>query len=164
MSKGRFDPGNIQIKRNRKYEPIVDRLCSRKCSYSNRPLFQFNKDLMVFAAMVGYTLGITEDLEPDAIQIVLSTYASDEKDGFIYLIALMETQDASRLKNDHIQDSVKFFEKYCNGGLSVIKGWLDANQGDVEGVETLADEIYKQIVKNNKVETNAPTAPPVFEF
>lgn len=151
MSSKRIDTGNTQVRRNRKYEPIVDRLCNRKCAYSQRPIFQYNKDLMVFAAMVGYTMEVAEELEPDSIQIVLSTYASDEKDGFIYLIALLKEKDASALKDGRIADSVKYFEKYCNGGLSIIQEWLDENPGDSEGVDTLAEKIYEQILENNKV-------------
>ena len=151
MSSKRIDTGNTQVRRNRKYESIVERLCNRKCAYSKRPIFQYNKDLMVFAAMVGYTMEITEELEPDSIQIVLSTYASDEKDGFIYLIALLKEKTATVLKDDKIAESVKYFEKYCNGGLSVIQEWLEENPGDSEGVDTLADKIYEQILENNKV-------------
>ena len=151
MSNKRLDTGNTQIRRNRKYEPIVDRLCNRKCSYSNKPIFQYNKDLMVFAAMVGYSNEVSEDLEPDSIQIVLSTYASDEKDGFIYLIALLEEKNALVLKDSNTLEAVKYFEKYCNGGLSIIKNWLDNSPGDSEGVDTLAEKIYSQILENNKI-------------
>ena len=160
MSNKRIDTGNTQVRRNRKYEPIVDRLCNRKCAYSQKPIFQYIKDLMVFAAMVGYTVGVTEELEPDSIQIVLSTYASDEKDGFIYLIALLKEKTAAVLKDEKIAESVKYFERYCNGGLSIIQGWLEKNPGDSEGVDTLAHEIYEQILENNKV-ISGPDRPEV---
>lgn len=157
-----LDTNNVQIKRNRKYEPLVERLCTRKSTYSNKAIFTYIKDLMVFAAMVGYTLDVRENLESDAIQIVLSTYASDEKDGFIYLIALLEEQDPLCLKDDSLLASIKHFEQYCNGGLSVIQGWLEENPGDSEAVDTLVEKIYTQIVQNNKLETNDDLPDPQF--
>lgn len=140
-----IDTNSVQIKRNRKYEGVVEKLCIRKNPHTQKPLFGFNKDLMVFAAMVGYTHDVTEDLEPDGIQIVLHTYATDEKDGFIYLLALLETKDAICLKDNNIVESVKYFESYCNGGLSVIKGWLDDNPGDADALDTLIDKTFERV-------------------
>lgn len=136
---------NINVRRNRKYETLVERLCSRKSSYSNRPVFEFNKDLMVFAAVLGYERSMKENLDSDSIQITLGTYASDEKDGYIYLLALLESQKAESLKDVNLDASVKSFEKYCNGGLSIIQSWMDDNPGDIEGVDTLVDRIFDQL-------------------
>ncbi|HEY9267955.1 MAG TPA: hypothetical protein VIO39_00715 [Methylotenera sp.] len=157
-----IDSGNVQVKRNRKYEPIVEKLCSRRFSHSNKPIFVYIKDLMVFAAMVGYSHDVTEELEAEPIQIILNTYASDEKDGFIYLIALLQEKNAECLKDGNITDSVKYFERFCNGGLSVIKGWLDENPGDSESVDTLVDKIFEQIIKNNEIISSSDLPQPVF--
>jgi len=158
----RKSDASVPIYRNRKYESIVEKLCARKTSHSSKPIFQYNKDLMVFAAMVGYTFKAKEDLEKDPIQIVLSTYATDEKDGFVYLLALLEEQDALSLKDERILASVKHFERYCNGGLSIIKKWLDENPGDIDGVDTLADKIFERIIHNNR--EPGQTGLPIVEF
>jgi len=138
---------NINVRRNRKYEPLVEKLCSRKSSYSNRPVFEFNKDLMVFAAVVGYSNNFKESLDPDSIQITLGTYSSDEKDGYIYLLALLEEKNVNILKENNVLEAVKIFEDYCNGGLSIINTWLADNPGDIEGIDTLVEKIFDQLVQ-----------------
>lgn len=138
---------NVNVRRSRKYESLVERLCSSKSTYSKRPIFEFNKDLMVFAAVVGHSLNKKESLDSDSIQITLHTYASDEKDGYIYLIALLQDRNVEILKDDNILNAVKIFEEYCGGGLSVIQGWMDDNPGDIEGVDTLVEKIFDQLVK-----------------
>jgi hypothetical protein len=35
--------------------------------------------------------------------------------------------------------------EYCNGGLSIIKSWLDDHPEDIDGTDTLHDQIFKQI-------------------
>ncbi|MBH3456452.1 hypothetical protein I5Q41_17360 [Pseudomonas monteilii] len=157
-----IDTTGVQIKRNRKYEGVVDKLCGRKNPYTGKPLFNYNKDLMVFAAMVGYTHGVKEELEPEGIQIVLHTYATDEKDGFIYLIALLEKQEAICLKDDNIVDSVKYFELYCNGGLSIIKQWLDDNPGDADALDTLMDKAFERITIDKGILSSRDLPKPVW--
>ncbi|MCX2975715.1 hypothetical protein EYC87_19265 [Halieaceae bacterium IMCC8485] len=141
---------NINVRRNRKYEPIVDKLCTRKGEHSKRPIFEYNKDLMVFAGVLGYAKAVQEDLESDSIQITLGTYASDEKDGFIYLIGLLENKSVDCLKDDNIGSAVNTFEKYCNGGLSLISNWLEDSPGDIEGVDTLVQNLFDELVANQK--------------
>ena len=142
-----FNWRNVNVLRNRKYEPLVEKLCSQKSSYSNKPLFEFNKDLMVFAAVLGYSLSEKERVDKNGIQITLNTYSSDDKDGYIYLIALLEKRNVEILKQGNIREAVKIFEEYCNGGLSVIQSWMDDNPGDIEGVDTLVEKIFDQLVK-----------------
>jgi dnd system-associated protein 4 len=137
---------NINVFRNRKYHALVERLCVRKSQYSNRPIFDFNKDLMVFAAMVGHKNNKKEKVEKEPVQITLGTYSSDEKDGYIYLLALLEYQEAEILKDDNISKAVKLFEAYCNGGLSIIQAWMDDNPSDIEGVDTLINNIFETLL------------------
>tara|TARA_R110002073_G_scaffold332957_1_gene519801 strand:+ start:1017 stop:1508 length:492 start_codon:yes stop_codon:yes gene_type:complete len=149
MTEEDFNWRNVNVLRSRKYEPLVEKLCSRKSSYSNKPIFEFNKDLMVFAAVVGHSLSKKESVDKDAIQITLGTYASDEKDGYIYLIALLQEKNVEVLKQENIHDAVRIFEEYCNGGLSVIQSWMDDNPGDIEGVDTLVEKIFDQLINSS---------------
>ncbi len=141
---------NINVRRNRKYESVVDKLCTRKGQHSKRPIFEFNKDLMVFAAVLGYSKSVQEELESDSIQITLGTYASDEKDGFIYLIGLLENKSVDCLKDKNIAGAVVTFEQYCNGGLSLINTWLEDNAGDIERVDTLVEKLFDDLVSSHE--------------
>lgn len=138
----------ISVLRERKHEPLVEKLCSS--SQNGRRIFPYNKDLMVFAALVGFTKKRTEKVAADGISIILETYASDEKDTFIYLLALVTQKDGVCLKDENLAESVKIFEGYCNAGLGIIQMWLDENPGDPEGIETLIEKIYEQICLNEQ--------------
>lgn len=148
MSETRKDWRTMNVMRNRKYEGLVERLCTRKSVFSKRPIFEYNKDLMVFAAIVGYSKLKEEDLLPNPIQITLGTYATDDKDGFIYLLALLNTREPHCLKDENLDASVKIFEKYCNGGLSLIEQWLNDKPADIEGVDTLIERIFDELVSH----------------
>ncbi|AXR98923.1 DNA phosphorothioation-associated protein 4 [Moraxella bovoculi] len=135
---------NIQINRDRKHENLVHHLVENP----NTAIFNFNKDLMVFAAMLGYHYGIKRPLSSDTIQIVLQTYHSTEDDGYIYLLALLENKNATCLKNENLIESKKIFEEYCNGGLELLQDWFDSNPADVEKVDTLQQKVEEHIRQN----------------
>ncbi len=67
---------NIQINRDRKHENLVHHLVENP----NTAIFNFNKDLMVFAAMLGYHYGIKRPLSSDTIQTPSQTNHSTEND------------------------------------------------------------------------------------
>lgn len=133
----------IGVKRERNHEALINRL-----SLGNRSIFQYLKDLMVFAAMVGYSSEKRRKLTGDSIEIILDTYASDEKDGFIYLLGLLEYKEGHILKDQSIRECVTVFEEYCNEGLYTIEKWLNDNPGDSSAVTTLLNEIYKRLSTN----------------
>ncbi len=140
---------NVSIYRDRKYEPIVKKLVEDRDS----AIFRFNKDLMVFAAMIGHSCNkrLPIDNYSDAISIILGTYASTEDDGFIYLMALMDNKNATCLKDQNLLQSVKVFEEYCNGGLDLISDWFNSNPGDTLKTETIEKKLLEMIGFN---ETN----------
>jgi dnd system-associated protein 4 len=133
----------INVNRDRKHESLVEKL-----TQGEHVIFTHNKDLMVFAAMVGYSAKKTRPVGPNKIQITLGTYANTQQDTYIYLLALLETKDATCLKGDNLNDAVKVFEGYCNAGLDIIQSWIDENPGDPTGIDTLEKKILEQIIKN----------------
>lgn len=139
----------LGVKRERSHEPLVEKLCSSR--ESGKAIFTFIKDLMIFAAMVGRSLNKRTALSGDSVSIVLETYASDQKDAFVYLVALMENKDATVLKDDNLTQAIRIFEEYCNAGLYEIKLWLDENPGDPEGVDTLVEKILEKAIRNESI-------------
>jgi len=149
---------NLNVRRNRKYMHLQERLCSAKNRFTRKPLFEFNKDLMVFAAVLGYQFGLKEAIESDSVPITLGIYASDEKDGFIYLLGLLATKETGILKDERLSDCIKIFEEYCNGGLKYLDSLLKENVQDTEGVDTLSDLIIEQLKKSvPDTEDNLPS-------
>jgi dnd system-associated protein 4 len=94
-----------------------------------------------------------EKLEKDPIQIFMSVYIGDEKDGYIYLLGLLEQQDVKILKDQNLNDAISIFQEYCNGGLSIIKSWLYERHDDIDGTDTLVDNIFEQILSISSDET-----------
>lgn len=138
---------NMNVNRDRCHENLIHHLVTNP----QTSLFRFNKDLMVFAAMLGYHYGIKKPLSSDTIQIVLGTYHSTEDDGFIYLLALIEKRDAKYLKNENLSEAIKIFEEYCNGGLDLLQDWFASNPADIEKIDTLEQKVlaYLQTRQQN---------------
>lgn len=136
----------LNVRRDRKHERIVELLCQTKTN--GKSVFSYNKDLMVFAAMVGYSHGSRKPISGDGISIILETYASDQKDAFIYLIALMTVKEGTILKDERLPEAIKIFEEYCNAGLEKITLWIEENPGDPTGVESLIEKIWEKVIKN----------------
>jgi dnd system-associated protein 4 len=143
----------LAVKRDRKNEPLIDKLCTDKDG--NKPVFTFIKDLMVFASMVGYSRDRRKPLGSDSVSIILETYANDQKDAFIYLLALMTEKNGVCLKDENLTNSIKIFEEYCNAGLEEIQLWLDESPGDHAGIDTLASKIFEQVIANEKSQNKA---------
>lgn len=144
----------LPVRRERIHEPLVSKLCFEKDG--NKALFPRIKDLMVFAAMVGYSKRKRKPLDVDVVSIILETYATDQKDAFVYLLALVTEKNGICLKDENLVGSISIFEEYCNAGLEEIQMWFDENPGDHIGVDTLADKIFEQVIvnesKQNKVD------------
>lgn len=150
--KGSVNWVSIRVHRERAHESTCKRLCD-----GNPQIFRFLKDLMVFAALVAYSRGERRPLEyqsqEDLIRIELGTYASDESDGYIYLLGLLDLKDANSLRDNKLHDVVQVFEEYCNAGLYTIKEWLDDNPASLDGVETLLNIIQEELVANQPAES-----------
>lgn len=142
---------NISVRRDTRFEHLVDRLCKREVS-SHGTLFQYIKDLMVFAALVGYANKKKVPINQGAntISITLETYSSDEKDSFIYLLALMENRDTTCLKNENLHEAIRIFEAYCNGGLQLIEQWFLEESSEPDVMNILLNKIHQQIIKNDE--------------
>lgn len=136
---------NVGVKRERHHEALISRLHS-----SERSIFQYLKDIMVFAAMIGHSRKEKIQLSGEVVEIILGTYASDQKDGFIYLLGLLDQRDGKVLKDENLRIAVKVFEEYCNAGLYTIEKWLDDNPGDPDGVDTILEKIYEKLAETQK--------------
>lgn len=145
MSRKEENWRDIQVYRDRKHEPIVEKLTQEESR-----IFNHNKDLMVFAAMVGYSHDKFEPVSSNKIQITLGTYSNTRQDTYIYLLALLEMKDATCLKYENLNDAIKIFEGYCNAGLSIIQSWIDENPGDPTGIDTLEKKIVEQALRNEQ--------------
>ncbi|MEZ2693527.1 DNA phosphorothioation-associated protein 4 [Psychrobacter faecalis] len=137
----RKDWRGLNVYRDRRHENLIKTLVEDK----DTAIFTYNKDLMVFAAMIGYSYNKKLALSDDKISISLGTYYNSEDDGFIYLLALMENKNATCLKAPNLASSIRIFEEYGNGGLDLIQDWFRSNPTDISRVETIETKIWEYI-------------------
>lgn len=137
----RKDWRGLNVYRDRRHENLIKTLVEDK----DTAIFTYNKDLMVFAAMIGYSYNKKLALSDDKISISLGTYYNSEDDGFIYLLALMENKNATCLKDPNLASSIRIFEEYSNGGLDLIQDWFRSNPTDISRVETIETKIWEYI-------------------
>lgn len=153
VDNGTVNWASIRVNRERNHESTCKRLC-----FGEPQIFRFLKDLMIFAALVAYSRGerrpLVSQSQDDLIRIELGTYSADEGDGYIYLLGLLELKDANILRDNKLQEAVNVFEEYCNAGLYIIAEWLDDNPENLDGVETLLNEIQGELVANRPLNPN----------
>ncbi|WP_172380630.1 hypothetical protein [Vibrio sp. Vb339] len=123
------------VRRNKKYKHIEDTLVTK----SNAPAFKYLKDLMIFSALLGLKEGVKESIDKESTSngITLKTYSgkgsvgndrSLGQHGLIFLIAMYEEKTMDVLRAEQVDKAIDIFEKYSNGGLSIISSWLkDSN-------------------------------------
>ncbi|WP_226048876.1 hypothetical protein [Vibrio vulnificus] len=114
-----IDWRKLSVRRDARFETLEERFCSTKGAKSDSRVFSTVKELMVFAALVGYQLDDYQPLESkvNTTPILLDTYATTEHDAYIYLLALAKEPSLNMLKDEHLRDAIGIFEGYCNSGL-----------------------------------------------
>jgi dnd system-associated protein 4 len=142
------------IKRSLEHEDFVQKLGVRSHPIKKRSIFPTIKDLLCFAAMLGFSeqkrVPFSPNFKTDEIQRQI--FFNDNKINLIYLIALAETKNANVLRNDEPTDIVNIFEEYANGGLELMKSWEldvpDDPNGDKAIVNGLIKNKYLSLIKD----------------
>ena len=145
----------LDVFRDAKYENLVTRFCSSKSSEkSSEVVFKTIKEFMVFSALVGFELSFYEPINKGVkkISIALGTYQTTNHDAYIYLIALSKTPDLEVLKAANMNEAIKAFEGYCNGGLRHINDWVLSNIENNLGSDTLFKNTFEFLVINKGAE------------
>jgi len=129
---------------DRKYSSICTKLVDDKIINTGEKIFKTYMDLAVFAAMVAVNKG-KAPLENAGPEIPESVFFNNNKEGLVYLIALLDTKDPHILKDDKM--CWKIFQDYVNAGMSEISGWLIESATDPTGVDTLLNCIASKAVQ-----------------
>lgn len=144
-----FEWQKLRVHRENKFEDLVNKLCSSKNSQNSNAVFHTVKELMVFAALVGYQLDKFKPLESrlNSISISMETYATTDHDSYIYLIALTKSPSLEIIKDENLKDAIGIFEGFCNGGLHHIDNWLLINIGASFFDDVLFNETLSYLTK-----------------
>jgi dnd system-associated protein 4 len=145
-----MDWRKLSVSRDSRFIALEMKLCSTKNSSNGHFIFSTVKELMVFAALVGFQLDEFQSLKSktDSTPILLETYASTKHDSFIYLIALSKEKSLDILKDEHLRDAISIFEGYCNGGLKHIDDWIIDNIGEPLVSDVLFNQTLEFLTEN----------------
>ncbi len=110
------------INRSRIHEDMVQRLAVQKLPDANRTLFPTIRELLCFAALLGYSENRRSPLDKAAgvEDVSYQQFERGDAEDLIYLIALAETKDLEVLKDGEESRCAEIFEEYVNGGLQII--------------------------------------------
>lgn len=104
--------------------------------------------------MVGKKFNCKESVEKEAIGITMSTFAGSgqskdsksDQHNIIFMFGLLEFKDMNFIRDEKVHESVKLFEEYSNGGLSIIQGWLiESKWNPMVLLDKIQDEISKGV-------------------
>lgn len=142
------------IRRPDSSEPIVDRLTNPEASDVRRAIFPTIMDLLIFAAAVGVKYGKSCPVSSSGKAVPFRVFSNNQKDGFIYLIALAHAKDPSILSEARSDEAAKIFEEFAAGGLLEIEIWLNENPLDSSGVSSLLKRIQNEFPQSGIIETS----------
>jgi len=130
-----------QIWRDKKYTVLAERLVDKETGYCEQKIFPSYRELMVFAAMVGFHNGKNIPVNDRAFEIPQRVFESNEADAYVYLCALQDQKDGDIFREKNENECWKIFESYANSGLEIINNWLLDSPGDTDGVNTILNEM-----------------------
>lgn len=120
------------INRSRLYEETVQLLAAQKLPGSDRSLFPTIRELLCFAALLGYSekRRVPLDRSKGVEDVSYQQFERGDAEDLIYLIALAETHDPEILKDGEENRCAESFEEYANGGLGLITDALLRSGGE----------------------------------
>jgi dnd system-associated protein 4 len=133
------------IKRTKEFETLVRQLAEINHSDVGRPIFPTMRELMCFAAMLGFEKNRNKLLGQPTMEIDGRTFENHQQSlDLIYLIALADAKDAEILREENEDKALDIFERYAQGGFEIISGWLAAKPEDENGDEAILTALAKE--------------------
>lgn len=127
--------------RSKEFDEIVKQYSRGGSSDPERTkIFGPIKDLLCFAAMLGFAEGRREPLSSKfgKEDIQEQIFSRDKQAMYVvYLLALAEKKTVDIFKAENVNEMVLVFEEYANGGFKILQDWLNSNPTDVDGVDSL---------------------------
>ena len=120
------------IHRSRVHEDTVQKLAVDKLNGMERSLFPTIRELLCFAAILGFAKERRVKLERDLglEDISYQQFERENADDLVFLIALCEEKNPDVLKKGNETRCGEIFEEYANGGLYVISDALARKGGE----------------------------------
>ena len=132
-----------QVGRDKKFTQLAERLVDKETSECKQKILPGYYSLMVFSAMVGFHHGKKSLLIDKANEIKQETFENTKTDDYVYLCALQDQKSGEIFRESNENECWKIFESYANSGLEIIDNWLLDTAGDIDGVDTILNEMKK---------------------
>jgi dnd system-associated protein 4 len=132
-----------QVSRDKKYSQLAERLVDKETRFCGQKIFPSYRELMVFAAMVGFHYDKKRPVNDKGFEIKQETFENNKADTYVYLCALQDQKSADIFREKNDNECWKVFESYANSGLEIIDNWLIDSPGDIDGVDTILNEMKK---------------------
>lgn len=132
-----------QISRDKKYSQLADRLVEKETGFCGKKILASYWELMIFSAMVGFHHGKKNPVIDKAFDIKQETFENNKSDTYVYLCALQDKKSGEIFREKNENECWKIFESYANAGLEIIDNWLIDSPGDIDGVDTILNEMKK---------------------
>jgi dnd system-associated protein 4 len=133
------------FRRSATFDEVVERLAETPHPISKRSLFPYYRDLLCFAAVLGFDTNARHDLAENTVDFVDGRiFSNDDKAlDLLYLIGLADSRDINLLREDNEDRLVTIFEQFAEGGLRTLKGWLAERPEDVDGDKAILAALHK---------------------
>lgn len=133
------------VRRSEKFAPLIEKFIHTPHPISEMSLIHTIKDLMFFAALLGFknkTKKPLSDYEERLVSVAPAEWMNDKNLPVIFAIALADSKDSNILKEEREDEMLSIFEEYINGGFSILEGWIlpTDNTGEVSILKGLEEE------------------------
>jgi len=143
-----------------KYRDLADRLAQRATSEGEKPIFATRMDVMVFAAMIGYSLGEMDEVPTSerGHEVYSHIFERRDMDGVAYLLAVHQENAGDILRDEREGECWGVIQGYAARGMREIESWLVDAATDVDGVTTLLNRL-KDVAGRNPTDLGEALTP-----
>ena len=133
------------LRLSKQWNALVDRLTEEKDLATGQTAFATLRELMCFAASLGFEHDSNIPLGNDTVDFVEGRVfpRSDVALDLLYLIALASERKVTIVDEEHEEEALQLFENHANGGLAVLDGWLSAHPADESPVNSLMVDLRR---------------------
>jgi dnd system-associated protein 4 len=127
-----------------KYEGLVRQLAETAHPSSKRAIFATMRELLCFAAVLGFSEGRRTPLDGPTNEIDGRIFEnSPQAVDLIYLLALVTAKDPSILQTEREEDTCCVFEEYATTGLAALDRWMKEKPDDPYGDQAILSALRR---------------------
>jgi dnd system-associated protein 4 len=123
-----------RVRRPSEYDDIFNDL-------REKGIFPTYKDMMVFAAALGFRRGNRKAFQKSSEPIDIEIFRGDFDRTIISVIAVEETEDPRMIAPSREDERIRIFEEYANGGFDILRREIyEGKQNWPEGILSLVQK------------------------